>query len=43
MLCGEADDTIKDAPTVDVDTGGQLPEEEDHRLYDRYGIARDEA
>jgi uncharacterized protein (TIGR02271 family) len=34
---------IKDAPNVDVDAGGHLSEEEEHRLYDHYGIAWDDA
>ncbi|MFF8925718.1 DUF2382 domain-containing protein [Streptomyces longwoodensis] len=29
---------VKDAPHVDVDNGGHLSEEEEHRLYDHYGI-----
>ncbi|MEV6654022.1 DUF2382 domain-containing protein [Streptomyces sp. NPDC051219] len=36
-------DTVKDAPNADVDAGGQLSEEEEHRLYEHYGIAWDEA
>ncbi len=31
-------DTVKDAPNVDVDVGGHLSEEEEHRLYEHYGI-----
>ncbi|MFD9465413.1 PRC-barrel domain-containing protein, partial [Streptomyces sp. NPDC060027] len=34
--------TVKDAPNVDVDAGGFLSVEEEHRLYEHYGIARDE-
>ncbi|MFF9277586.1 PRC and DUF2382 domain-containing protein [Streptomyces griseosporeus] len=29
---------VKDAPHVDVDGGGHLSEEEEHRLYDYYGM-----
>ncbi|MFF3418181.1 DUF2382 domain-containing protein [Streptomyces sp. NPDC002698] len=36
-------DRIKDAPNVDVDGGGHLSEDEEHRLYEHYGIAWDEA
>ncbi|MGW0915272.1 DUF2382 domain-containing protein [Streptomyces sp. NPDC002784] len=36
-------DKVKDAPNVDVDAGGHLSEEEEHRLYEHYGIAWDEA
>ncbi|MFF3327471.1 DUF2382 domain-containing protein [Streptomyces sp. NPDC002889] len=36
-------DTVEDAPNVDVDAGGHLSEEEEHRLYEHYGIAWDEA
>ncbi|OQQ13765.1 photosystem reaction center subunit H [Streptomyces sp. M41(2017)] len=36
-------DRIKDAPNVDVDSGGHLSEDEEHRLYEHYGIAWDEA
>ncbi|MFF3327839.1 DUF2382 domain-containing protein [Streptomyces sp. NPDC002889] len=38
-----AKDTVKDAPNVDVDAGGHLSEEEEHRLYEHYGIDWDEA
>ncbi|MFF9486230.1 DUF2382 domain-containing protein [Streptomyces sp. NPDC014676] len=31
-------DKIKDAPNVDIDAGGHLSVEEEHRLYDYYGI-----
>ncbi|MDG9719631.1 PRC and DUF2382 domain-containing protein [Streptomyces sp. DH24] len=34
---------IKDAPHVDVDGGGHLSEDEEHRLYEYYGIDWDEA
>ncbi|BAJ31883.1 MULTISPECIES: PRC and DUF2382 domain-containing protein [Kitasatospora] len=34
---------VKDAPNVDVDRGGHLSEQEEHRLYDHYGIAWDDA
>ncbi|MEV6959850.1 PRC and DUF2382 domain-containing protein [Streptomyces sp. NPDC051207] len=34
---------VKDAPHVDVDGGGHLSEDEEHRLYDYYGIDWDEA
>jgi stress response protein YsnF len=34
---------VKDAPNVDVDADGHLSEEEEHRLYEHYGIAWDEA
>jgi uncharacterized protein (TIGR02271 family) len=36
-------DTVKDAPNVDVDSGGHLSEAEEHRLYEHYGIDWDEA
>ncbi|WP_093797397.1 DUF2382 domain-containing protein [Streptomyces sp. Wb2n-11] len=36
-------DRVKDAPNVDVDAGGHLSEAEEHRLYEHYGIAWDEA
>ncbi|MFF3336495.1 DUF2382 domain-containing protein [Streptomyces sp. NPDC002888] len=36
-------DTVKDAPNVDVDAGGHLSEEEEHRLYEHYGIDWDAA
>ncbi|MFF9109659.1 DUF2382 domain-containing protein [Streptomyces sp. NPDC014805] len=29
---------VKDAPHIDVDGGGHLSEDEEHRLYDYYGI-----
>ncbi|MGP3999506.1 YsnF/AvaK domain-containing protein [Streptomyces sp. 8N706] len=38
-----AKDTVKDAPHVDVDAGGHLSEQEEHRLYDYYGIDWDAA
>ncbi|WP_406380338.1 PRC and DUF2382 domain-containing protein [Streptomyces sp. NBC_00197] len=38
-----AKDRIKNAPNVDVDGGGHLSEDEEHRLYDHYGIQWDEA
>ncbi|GGS60922.1 DUF2382 domain-containing protein [Streptomyces violaceus] len=38
-----AKDTVKDAPNVDVDAGGHLSEEEEHRLYEHYGIDWDTA
>ncbi|MEU5581037.1 YsnF/AvaK domain-containing protein [Streptomyces huasconensis] len=38
-----AKDTVKDAPNVDVDSGGHLSETEEHRLYEHYGIAWEEA
>ena len=31
-------DKIKGAPNVDIDAGGHLSVEEEHRLYDYYGI-----
>ncbi|MEV5431958.1 PRC and DUF2382 domain-containing protein [Streptomyces sp. NPDC052701] len=34
---------VKDAPNVDVDAGGHLSEDEEHRLYDYYGMAWDDA
>jgi stress response protein YsnF len=34
---------VKDAPHVDVDAGGHLSEQEEHRLYDYYGIDWDDA
>jgi uncharacterized protein (TIGR02271 family) len=34
---------VKDAPNVDVDAGGHLSEDEEHRLYEHYGIAWDES
>jgi len=36
-------DKVKDAPNVDVDAGGHLSEEEEHRLYEYYGIDWDAA
>jgi uncharacterized protein (TIGR02271 family) len=33
-----AKDQVKGAPNVDVDAGGHLSENEEHRLYDYYGI-----
>ncbi|GCB47948.1 DUF2382 domain-containing protein [Streptomyces sp. NL15-2K] len=36
-------DTVKDAPKVDVDAGGHLSGEEEHRLYEHYGIDWDAA
>ncbi|MFG2731613.1 DUF2382 domain-containing protein [Streptomyces canus] len=33
-----AKDAVKDAPNVDVDAGGHLSEDEEHRLYEHYGI-----
>lgn len=35
--------TVRDAPNVDVDAGGHLSEDEEHRLYDHYGIDWDAA
>ncbi|MFF8386441.1 DUF2382 domain-containing protein [Streptomyces kanasensis] len=34
---------VKNAPNVDVDAGGHLSEDEEHRLYEHYGIAWDES
>ncbi|MFJ5228439.1 DUF2382 domain-containing protein [Kitasatospora sp. NPDC088391] len=34
---------VKDAPNVDVDSGGHLSAQEEHRLYEYYGIAWDDA
>ena len=34
--------TVEDAPNVDVDAGGFLTVDEEHRLYEHYGIAWDE-
>ncbi|MFJ8719402.1 DUF2382 domain-containing protein [Streptomyces violaceus] len=34
---------VKDAPNVDVDAGGHLSEDEEHRLYEYYGIDWDAA
>ncbi|MFI0967713.1 PRC-barrel domain-containing protein [Streptomyces sp. NPDC021080] len=34
--------TVKDAPHVDVDAGGFLTVDEEHRLYEHYDIAWDE-
>lgn len=36
-------DTVKDAPNVDVDGKGHLSEQEEHRLYEHYGIDWDSA
>ena len=36
-------DKVKDAPNVDVDNGGHLSVTEEHRLYEHYGIAWDDA
>jgi len=36
-------DKVKDAPNVDVDAGGHLSEDEEHRLYEHYGIEWDAA
>ncbi|GHD53819.1 DUF2382 domain-containing protein [Streptomyces galbus] len=36
-------DKVKDAPNVDVDAGGHLSEDEEHRLYEHYGMAWDDA
>ncbi len=36
-------DRVKDAPNVDVDAGGHLSEDEEHRLYEHYGIDWDAA
>ncbi|MGX1274817.1 DUF2382 domain-containing protein [Streptomyces phaeoluteigriseus] len=38
-----AKDKVKDAPNVDVDAGGHLSEQEEHRLYEYYGIGWDAA
>lgn len=38
-----AKNKIKDAPNVDVDAGGHLSQDEEHRLYEHYDIAWDEA
>ncbi|GGY20593.1 DUF2382 domain-containing protein [Streptomyces djakartensis] len=38
-----AKDQVKDAPNVDVDAGGHLSENEEHRLYEHYGIDWDTA
>lgn len=38
-----AKDKVKDAPNVDVDAGGHLSEQEEHRLYEYYGIDWDAA
>ncbi|MDG5804037.1 PRC and DUF2382 domain-containing protein [Streptomyces ossamyceticus] len=35
--------TVKDAPNVDVEAGGHLSEDEEHRLYEHYGIDWDAA
>lgn len=34
-------DQVKDAPTVDVDAGGHLSEQEEQRLYQYYGLAHE--
>lgn len=34
---------VKDAPNVDIDAGGHLSEQEEHRLYEHYGIDWDAA
>ncbi|GHD95763.1 DUF2382 domain-containing protein [Streptomyces naganishii] len=34
---------VKDAPHVDIDSGGHLSQDEEHQLYDYYGIDWDEA
>ncbi|MGW3909960.1 hypothetical protein ACWEBX_00285 [Streptomyces sp. NPDC005070] len=34
--------TVKDAPRVDVDAGGFLADDEEHHMYEHYGIAWDE-
>ncbi|GAA1535352.1 PRC and DUF2382 domain-containing protein [Streptomyces albidochromogenes] len=34
---------VKDAPNVDVDAGGHLSEQEEHRLYEYYGVEWDAA
>ncbi|WP_329456730.1 PRC and DUF2382 domain-containing protein [Streptomyces sp. NBC_01497] len=36
-------DQVKDAPNVDIDAGGHLSEQEEHRLYTYYGIDGDAA
>ncbi|WP_298568253.1 YsnF/AvaK domain-containing protein [Streptomyces luteogriseus] len=38
-----AKDQVKDAPNVDVDSGGHLSEHEEQRLYQHYGIDWDAA
>ncbi|MEV0241766.1 PRC and DUF2382 domain-containing protein [Streptomyces sp. NPDC050674] len=38
-----AKDQVKDAPNVDVDSGGHLSEQEEQRLYEHYGIDWDAA
>jgi uncharacterized protein (TIGR02271 family) len=38
-----AKDKVKDAPNVDVDAGGHLSVDEEHRLYEHYGMAWDES
>jgi len=38
-----AKETVKKAPNVDVDSGGHLSVEEEHRLYEYYGIDWDAA
>ncbi|MFF8016529.1 DUF2382 domain-containing protein [Streptomyces sp. NPDC007929] len=34
---------VKDAPHVDVDSGGHLSQDEEHRLYEHYGLDWDES
>ncbi|MET8228978.1 PRC-barrel domain-containing protein [Streptomyces sp. NPDC005301] len=36
-------DKVKDAPNVDVDAGGHLSVQEEHQLYEYYGLAWDAA
>ena len=36
-------DKVKDAPNVDVEGGRHLSSDEEHRLYDHYGLAWDES
>jgi uncharacterized protein (TIGR02271 family) len=36
-------DRVKDAPNVDVEAGGHLSEDEEHRLYEYYGVDWDAA
>ncbi|WP_037676952.1 DUF2382 domain-containing protein [Streptomyces griseus] len=38
-----AKDRVKDAPNVDVEAGGHLSEDEEHRLYEYYGVDWDAA
>ncbi|MGW1534634.1 PRC-barrel domain-containing protein [Streptomyces aureus] len=45
LVCGHLEvpytrATVDDAPYVDVDAGGFLVVDEEHRLYEHYGIAR---